>query len=101
MNDSSFIIIGPFQTINASAKNILQKAEVEKSALKSCAAFGLICDCADLLCSSDVELPQLSLQVRVDLQVKQGLADALLDLVRLLIVHLDDLTPGYASHGDF
>merc|ERR1719295_2119023 len=31
-----------------------------------------------LLSSSDVELPQLSLQVGVDLQVEQGLADALL-----------------------
>lgn len=65
------------------------------------AAFKLECNCTNLLCSSDVELPQLSLQVGVDLQVEQGLADALLDLVRLLIVHLDDLTPGYASHGDF
>ena len=65
------------------------------------AAFKLGCNCTNLLCSGDVELPQLSLQVGVDLQVEQGLADALLDLVRLLIVHLDDLTPGYASHGDF
>ena len=58
-------------------------------------------DCTNLLCSSDVELPQLGLQVRVDLQVEQGLADALLDLVGLLIVQLDDLSPSYASHSDF
>ena len=57
--------------------------------------------CANLLCSSDVELPQLSLEVGVDLQVEQGLADALLDLIRLLIVNFDDLPPSYASHGDF
>ena len=48
-----------------------------------------------------MELPQLSLQVRVDLEVEQGLADALLDLVRLLIVQLDDLSSSYASHSDF
>ena len=48
-----------------------------------------------------MELPQLSLEVGVDLQVEQGLADALLDLVGLLIVHLDDLSPSYASHSDF
>ena len=60
----------------------------------------LIC-ANNLLSSSDVELPQLSLQVGVDLQVEQGLADALLDLVGLLIVHLDDLSPSYASHSDF
>ena len=48
-----------------------------------------------------MELPQLSLEVGVDLQVEQGLADALLDLIGLLIVNFDDLPPSYASHGDF
>ena len=62
---------------------------------------GLLAPAAvDLLGGGDVELPQLGLQVRVDLEVQQGLADPLLDLVRLLIVRLDNLTAGYSGHSD-
>ena len=56
---------------------------------------------SNLLGSSDVQFPQLGLEVGVDLQVEERLADALLDLVGLLVVHLDDLASCYASHGDF
>merc|ERR1740124_372112 len=56
---------------------------------------GLLASTAvNLLSSSDVQLPQLGLQVAVDLQVKQSLADLLLNLVRLLISGLDNLTAG-------
>ena len=62
---------------------------------------GLLAPAAvDLLGGGDVELPQLGLQVGVDLEVQQGLADPLLDLVRLLIVRLDNLTAGYSGHSD-
>ena len=62
---------------------------------------GLLAPAAvDLLGGGDVELPQLGLQVGVDLEVQQGLADPLLNLVRLLIVGLDNLTTGYSGHND-
>ena len=47
-----------------------------------------------LLGGGDVELPQGGLEVTVHLQVQQGLADLLLDLVGLLIVSLDNLPAG-------
>ena len=53
------------------------------------------------LVGGDVELAELRLEVGVYLQVEESLADALLDLVGLLVVHLDDLASCYASHGDF
>merc|ERR1719464_2321028 len=45
-----------------------------------------------LLGCGDVQLSQGGLQVRVHLKVQQGLRDGLLNLVRLLIVGLDDLS---------
>ena len=48
----------------------------------------------NLLGCGDVQLSELGLQVAVDLQVEQCLADLLLDLIRLLISSLDNLTTG-------
>ena len=48
----------------------------------------------DLLGGGDVELPQGGLEVTVHLEIQQGLADLLLDLVGLLIVGLDNLSSG-------
>ena len=38
-----------------------------------------------------MQLAQLGLEVRVDLEVEEGPRDGLLELVRLSIVHFDDL----------
>ena len=48
----------------------------------------------NLLGCGDIELPKGGLQVAVDLEVQQSLADLLLDLVGLLIVRLDNFTTG-------
>ena len=48
----------------------------------------------NLLSGGDVELPEGGLQVAVDLKVQEGLADLLLDLIRLLIIRLDNFTTG-------
>ena len=48
----------------------------------------------NLLGGGDIELPKGGLQVAVDLEVQQSLADLLLDLVGLLIVGLDNLSSG-------
>ncbi len=45
----------------------------------------------DLLGGGDVELAKVTLEVRVDLEIEQSLRDRLLELVRLLVVGLDNL----------
>ena len=59
---------------------------------------GLLAGHLHLLGGGDVELPELGLQVRVDLQVEEGLGDLLLELISILVVGLDDLGAGSESH---
>ena len=44
-----------------------------------------------LLGGGDVELAELRLEVRVDLEVEEGARDGLLELVRLTVVRFHDL----------
>merc|ERR1719250_567342 len=51
----------------------------------------LVVRAINLLSCSDVKLPELGLEVAADLQVQEGLADTLLDLIRLFAPGFDDL----------
>jgi hypothetical protein len=59
---------------------------------------GLLALDFDLLGGRDVELAEVALQVRVDLEIEQSLRDRLLELIGLLVVRFDNLCAGCERH---
>ena len=59
---------------------------------------GLLALNLNLLGGGDVQLTELSLQIRVDLQVQQSLRDGFLEVIGLLIVGFDNLGASGECH---